>query len=93
MKSCAFNLKNINLYVVRRNSEDKMKSSAPCKACAETLKKCNIKYIIYSNDESEPEALTKIKVKDFESNHVSLGNRFIHKYIPFMKNRKIKRNE
>ena len=71
--------------MVRRNKEDNMKSSAPCRECTEMLKKCNIKYIIYSNDISDTEKLTKIKVKDYNTEHISLGNRCKYKYLPYVK--------
>ena len=65
--------------MVRRNNEDEMKGSAPCKSCTEMLKLCNVKFLIYSTDNKK---LKKVKVKDFTTDHVSLGNRNIYKYYP-----------
>ena len=70
----AFYLKNINLYVVRRNTLGEMKDSAPCIACSNMIKKFNIKNLVYSNSEG---TLVKCKARDYRTNHVSLGNRAI----------------
>ena len=78
VSGCAFNLKNLKLYVVRRNSLDEMCNSAPCMHCTEILKLCNIKHIIYSNKEGE---LEKYKMKEYENSHISLGYRSINKTI------------
>ena len=76
MKGRAFYLKNVNLYVVRRNSFGQMKDSAPCTQCSKMIKKFNIKNIIYSNSEG---SLVKMRARDFHTTHVSLGNRAIYK--------------
>ena len=72
----AFYLKNINLYVVRRNSFGEMKDSAPCTQCCKMIQKFNIKNLIYSNSEG---SLVKIRARDFSTTHVSLGNRAIER--------------
>ena len=53
-----------------------LKNSAPCTRCSELMKQLNIKYLIYSNEEG---SLTKCKVKDYNTNHVSSGNKYIRK--------------
>ena len=62
--------------MVRRNNQDEMCNSAPCMHCTEILKLCNIKYIIYSNENGN---LEKYKMKDYENNHVTLGYRCINR--------------
>ena len=70
------------MYVVRKNKghqekgEGEYKDSAPCTRCAVFMKKLNIKYIIYSNNIG---SLTKCKVRDYTTNHISQGNRFINR--------------
>ncbi len=43
------------------NSSPCLRNSKPCKNCAETMLKHNVKFVIYSEDDG---TLTKIKVKD-----------------------------
>lgn len=76
----AFYLKNVNLYVVRRNTLGEMRNSAPCKTCCKLIKKFNIKNIIYSNKIGQ---LVKIRAKDFNNEHISLGNKAIEKKNPY----------
>ena len=70
------------MYVVRKNKghqekgEGEYKDSAPCTRCADFMKKLNIKYIIYSNNIG---TLTKCKVRDYTTNHISQGTRFINR--------------
>ena len=65
----------INLYVVRQgNRGEPFKDSAPCSNCSAIMKSLNIKYIIWSNSEG---SLTKCRVRDYTTSHVSQGYRFI----------------
>ena len=52
------------------------KDSAPCSRCANIMKILNIKNIIYSNSEGK---LIKCRVKDYNTNHISQGNRFLNR--------------
>lgn len=71
----------ISLYVVRKNKcqNDRekcaYKDSAPCIKCAECMKKLKVKYIIYSNHVG---FLTKCRVRDYTTTHISHGSRFIN---------------
>ena len=71
----------VSLYVVRKNNnweekgESEYKDSAPCARCTHYMKKLKIKYIIYSNNKG---TLTKCKVKDYNTEHVSQGNRYLN---------------
>jgi len=65
----------VNIYVVRKDkSGTTFKDSSPCLNCSETMKSLNIKYIIYSNSNG---TLTKCRIKDYTTSHVSQGDRFL----------------
>jgi len=69
----------ISLYVVRKDKYGiNYKHSAPCNHCTNTMKTLNIKYIIYSNISG---TLTKCRVKDYNSSHISQGNRFLNRIM------------
>lgn len=71
IKSCG----RVNLYVVRQdNRGERFKESAPCSNCSTVMKSLNIKNIIWSNSEG---TLTKCRVRDYTTSHVSQGYRFI----------------
>ena len=71
----------VSLYVVRktvgkkRDEKINYKDSAPCSRCADVMKKLNIKYIIYSNITG---TLTKCKVKNYHTTHISHGNQSLN---------------
>jgi deoxycytidylate deaminase len=76
----------ISLYVVRKkkgydiNNDniiniDIYKDSAPCVKCSEIMKKLGVKYIIYSNING---TLTKCRVRDYITTHISHGTRVIN---------------
>lgn len=65
----------VSLYVVRKDKHgEKFKDSAPCTRCCSVMKSLNIKYIIWSNSEG---TLTKCRVRDYTTTHISQGNRFL----------------
>ena len=65
----------VNIYVVRKDkSGNTFKDSSPCLRCSEIMKSLNIKYIIYSNSSG---TLTKCRVKDYTTTHISQGDRFL----------------
>jgi deoxycytidylate deaminase len=72
----------VSLYVVRKTvgkpvgQKVNYKDSAPCSRCADVMKKLNIKYIIYSNNIG---SLTKCKVRDYMTEHISHGNQSLNK--------------
>ena len=67
----------MSLYVVRKDKHgEKFKDSAPCSRCSSFMKSLNIKYIIWSNSEG---TLTKCRVRDYTTDHVSQGNKFIER--------------
>ncbi len=69
----------ISLYVVRRDKHGiNFKHSAPCNHCTNIMKTLNIKYIIYSNISG---TLTKCRVKDYNTSHISQGNRFLNRIM------------
>ena len=74
------------MYVVRKNSsqnsKESYKDSAPCKRCGEFMKSLQIKNVIWSDGKGN---LIKCKVKDYETNHISQGNRFLEKNNYFCK--------
>jgi deoxycytidylate deaminase len=73
----------ISLYVVRKNSNDNgYKDSAPCKRCGDFMKSLQIKNVIWSDGNGN---LVKCKVKDYETNHISQGNRFFDRNNYFCK--------
>ena len=55
------NKKIKELIVLRLNRNFELKNSKPCKKCIETMLQCNVKYVIYSENNG---TMTKIKVKD-----------------------------
>jgi deoxycytidylate deaminase len=68
-------LGKISMYVVRRHpSGEKYKDSAPCARCTKFMKSLNIKNIIYSNEDG---SLTKIRVRDYETNYNSQGTEYL----------------
>ena len=69
----------ISLYVVRKDRYGiNYKNSAPCTSCTMIMKTLNIKYIIYSNIYG---TLTKCKVRDYNTTHISQGTRFLNRKI------------
>ncbi len=79
---CAF-YERVSLYVVRQDTSGIIyKDSAPCARCSEVMKSLHIKYIIYSNSEG---TLTKCRVRDYNTTHISQGNRFLNKKLPNIK--------
>ena len=67
----------VSLYVVRKDKHgEKFKDSAPCSQCCAVMKSLQIKYIIWSNSQG---SLTKCRVRDYETSHVSQGNRFLNR--------------
>jgi len=84
-KRLSISERKISLYVVRKNKAfnqiDKenykyeYKNSAPCLRCSEFMKKLNIKYIIYGNMIG---TLTKCRVRDYNTTHITQGTRFIN---------------
>lgn len=68
-------LGKISMYVVRRHpSGDKYKDSAPCARCTKFMKSLNIKNLIYSNEDG---TLTKLRLRDYETNYNSQGTVYL----------------
>ena len=67
----------VSLYVVRKDKQgEKLKDSAPCSKCSSVMKSLNIKYVIWSNSEG---TLSKCRVRDYSTAHVSQGYRFLER--------------
>ena len=64
----------ISLYVVRQNSNSDYKyiDSAPYERCSRFMKILQIKNIIWSDENGR---LSKCRVRDYKTTHISKGNR------------------
>ena len=66
------NKHNLTIYVVKVKN-DKLSNSAPCCMCAQLLKMSNIiKKIIYSDENGN---LVLVRMRDYENQYVTLGDR------------------
>ena len=74
--------KDIVLYVVRRDACGKFTNSAPCVNCFKVISELNIKKIVYSMDGNE---FNMCKPCDYETKHVSVGNRILLNELNSMK--------
>ncbi len=61
--------KKIILYIARISKKNTLLNSEPCVECFNLMKELNVKYIIYSTENS----ITKIHVNHFEPKHHSSG--------------------
>ena len=66
--------KKITLYIVRTDSEGNCKNSAPCLNCFNVICQLNIKRMIFSTDTD----FISYKPADYNTTHVSHGNRFLN---------------
>ena len=64
------------LYIVRTNNNGIYQNSAPCMNCFDIIVKLNIKRIIFS---SENAGIKILKPHEFETTHISNGNRYLAK--------------
>jgi len=64
----------LNLYIVRRSIDDCYTQSSPCLDCFETMKKFDIKYIVFSTITGE---LYKCSFDKFRSTHETSGRKAI----------------
>jgi len=67
--------KKITLYIARVSSANTLSSSQPCVDCYNTMKKFDIKRLIYSNNQGE---IIKRDMNTFTSNFISSGKKAIH---------------
>jgi hypothetical protein len=71
-------IKKLNIYIVRVNNKDELKSSAPCVYCFKIIKLLNFNKIIYSeNDNTFVESKTEL----YNTIHMSVG----YKYMQYLK--------
>lgn len=83
--------KDLVLYVIRRDSCGNFANSAPCMNCFKVISELNIKKIIYSINGNE---FNICKPCDYETNHISQGNRILRNEINIMNgNRKKNKNK
>jgi deoxycytidylate deaminase len=66
--------KDIVLYVVRRDAYGNFTNSAPCMNCFKVISELNIKKIVYSIEDNK---FTMCKPCDYETKHISVGNRIL----------------
>ena len=66
--------KKTTLYIARTGSDSEYKRSDPCKECYKLIKEHEIDKIVFSGDNGE---VSVCKVKDYTTNHVTHGNRYI----------------
>lgn len=73
-------LSRITLYIARidRKKKGEMFLSAPCSDCCKKIKELNIKSIVYTCSENN---IKKCSMCNFESNHISYGNRYLNNII------------
>ncbi len=61
------------MYVARTDNEGKYRNSAPCLNCFNVIKELNIKKIVFSVEND----FRVYKTIDYQTDHVSQGNRYI----------------
>ena len=66
--------KKTTIYVVRCDSEFRLKDSAPCEKCLTTIQSLNIKRIVYSNGNNE---FTSCHPCNVAIKHISAGAKFL----------------
>ena len=62
------------MYVVRQDAMGNFKNSAPCKNCLSVILELKIKRLIFSIDDND---FHICKACDYETEHVSVGNRWL----------------
>ena len=77
--------KDIVLYVVRRDAYGNFTNSAPCVNCFKVISELNIKKIVYSINDNK---FNMCKPCDYETKHVSVGNRILLSEVNNMKENK-----
>lgn len=70
-------LKKMDIYVVRVSSSSNICKSDPCKDCLKFIKNMGIRNIIFSLNDNE---ILKVKVNEWETEHVSKGRKRIDEY-------------
>ena len=71
-------IKKLNIFVVRVNNQNKIKSSAPCLYCTKIIKLLDFNKIIYSEDNG---TFTECKSYLYNNIHMSVG----YIYMKFLK--------
>ena len=71
---CKNLFKKVVLYIARTGKHLDLKDSAPCVDCINTIKRLNIKRIVYSMDNNE---IHTCKPCDFHTEHTTLGRRHL----------------
>ena len=77
--------KDIVLYVVRLDAYGRFTNSAPCMNCFKVISELNIKKIVYSMDDNK---FNMCKPCEYETTHLSVGNRLLVNEINSMKENK-----
>lgn len=80
--------RKMDIYITRDNGYDNtlFQDSAPCKACADYLKKMNFRNIFYTLSDG---SIVKVKSKDLESSHYSAAQITMKENINFGSSNKI----
>ena len=68
--------KKTTIYVVRCDKKNKFQDSAPCCNCLDTMKKLNIKKIVYSSSDNK---IISENPKKMDINHISAGEKMLRK--------------
>lgn len=71
-------IKKLNIFIVRVNNQNEIKSSAPCIYCSKIIKLLEFNKIIYSE---ENKTFTECKSKLYNLKHTSVG----YRYMQFLK--------
>ena len=81
-------IKSIDVYVVRRGSNNDLRDSKPCIDCYNCMKKYNMRNLIYSTDDGE---LIKVRFNNFKPTKESLGRKFIDGGMkPIIRDKKVR---
>ena len=75
--------KDIVLYVVRLDAYGKFTNSAPCMNCFKVISELNIKKIVYSIEGND---FNMCKPCEYQTKHLSVGNRLLLNNISNTKN-------
>jgi hypothetical protein len=72
MQNTSIQNKKVTIYVIKLKG-DQLSNSAPCCKCAEAMQMFGIvKKIIYSDENGN---LVSVRMRDYQSNYTSLGDR------------------
>ena len=74
-------VKKLNIFIVRINNQNNIKSSAPCIYCFKIIKLLEFNKIIYSEDNG---TFTTCKPNSYKITHTSVGYRYM-KFLKYAK--------